>query len=166
MDMNLSKFQKLVMDREDWRAAVYGVTKSRTWLSDWTELKGFSKGHSFRQNLFDIVVINRKEDLSKLKRSLPPFGESQSVKGLRGEDITVMNTPHRTCQSQHLGVPMLALNSGVKAWVLGDSSSDRSGDRMAWNMGARKRMGKWGPLQMWGLWVPQELSFLPPATKN
>ena len=38
MDMRLSMFQELVMDREDWRAAVYGVTKSWTQLSDWTEL--------------------------------------------------------------------------------------------------------------------------------
>ena len=38
MEVSLSELWELVIDRETWRAAIHGVAKSRTWLSNWTEL--------------------------------------------------------------------------------------------------------------------------------
>ena len=50
LDISLSKLQELVMDRKAWRTAVHGVTKSRIWLSDLTEL-----------NVFIIFILSYKK---------------------------------------------------------------------------------------------------------
>ena len=60
MDMSLSELQGLVMDREAWRAAIHGVAKSWTWMSDWTELINSCKTESFESFcalLFPMSVI-------------------------------------------------------------------------------------------------------------
>ena len=44
MDVSLSELQEMVMDREAWRAVIHGVAKSRTQLSDWTELNWMDCG--------------------------------------------------------------------------------------------------------------------------
>ena len=47
MDTSLSELRELVMDREAWRAAIHEVTKSRTRLSNWTELKLYKSRQNF-----------------------------------------------------------------------------------------------------------------------
>ena len=90
MDMSLNELQELVMDREAWRAAIHGFTKSQTWLSDWTELK---ENHD---NKVLCVLVSLKSLHIQLQMSwfLSFIFQSMSCGDMR-------MLPHQTCRSHH-----------------------------------------------------------------
>ena len=55
IDMSLSKLRELVMDRDTWSATIHGVTRSWTWLSDWTELNWTERDY-FRQKFLSNIL--------------------------------------------------------------------------------------------------------------
>ena len=68
MDVSLSEFRELVMDRKAWRTAIHGVSKSRTWVSDWTEL-------NWADSLLFLVISNILFEIINSKSNEKAFGK-------------------------------------------------------------------------------------------
>ena len=73
MDMSLSKLRKLVMDREAWRAAVCGVTKSQTQQSDWTALQNFVFSQTSTWISHRYTYIPSLLNLPPISHPIPPL---------------------------------------------------------------------------------------------
>ena len=75
MGMSLSKLREFVMDREAWRAGIHGVAKSRTWLSNWTELMDREAWHAA---VCGVAEWDTAEQLNWLKNILFVIGEEKN----------------------------------------------------------------------------------------
>ena len=79
MDMNLSKLQEIVTDMEDWSAAVHGLSKSWTWLSNWTTTHNYIYTEYFFNQKFWYNWVERngrREDMCWVRRTHREAGKS------------------------------------------------------------------------------------------